>query len=152
MGISDIHIDVMKQVMIHVMPIGIRVRRKKADVLVQIESTAQRKIQLLLLVHSDKVPIDGFHGLAGGEAKDQMWVGSEFMGNYSGHERSRRIFIGLDDDFHVYWNPQLDGYSSLPSSALGVHPGYSFALSASVRITFLAGTFSLSKAISSAPD
>ena len=90
-----------KQVLIHVMPIGIWVRRKEADVLVQVESAAQGKIEFLLLMHADEVTIDSLHRVACSQAKDQVGIGPQFMGDHSGNEGRRRVFIWLDDDFHA---------------------------------------------------
>ena len=90
-GVPRINVHVAEQMMIHVIPVGVRVGREQADIFIQVERAAQGEIKLLGLVHPHQVPIDAFHRLAGCQAQDQVRVGAQLTGNDAGHQRARRL-------------------------------------------------------------
>ncbi len=99
-GVPRVHIHVAEQVVIHVMPVRIRVGREQADILVQVERAAEREIELLHLVQANEVAIDAFHRLAGRQAEDEVRISAEFAGHDPRDQRRRGFLIRLYDDFH----------------------------------------------------
>ncbi len=76
MGVGEVDIHPAKEVMIHVEAIGVFVVGGNADVFVEVETVAFRKIQAFLLVpESTSRFIDTLHRAAGGQSKDEIGFG-----------------------------------------------------------------------------
>ena len=85
-GVPRVNVHVAEQVVIHVVPVRVRVGGEQADILVEVERAAEGEIELLGLVQADEVAIDAFHGLAGRQAEDELRVGAQFAGDDAGDQ------------------------------------------------------------------
>ena len=112
----DIHFG--KQVMIHVRPVRIRIIFRKTDVLIQIERTAERKIQLTFSVHVRKNRIEILHGSSGCQSERGIGFPADLRGNQTGGKQRGLPFIGHDNHFHGSGPPLLRRCrtSSVPNS------------------------------------
>ena len=90
-----------EQVVVHVVAVGVGVGGEQADILVEVEGAAQGEVELLGLVQSDEVAIDPLHGLAGGQAQNEVRVGPEFAGDDASGQGGGGFVIRLYDDFHA---------------------------------------------------
>jgi hypothetical protein len=57
MGVPDVDVHVPEQVVLHVVTIRILVGGKQSDVLIEVKRAAQRKVEVLILVHANEVPV-----------------------------------------------------------------------------------------------
>jgi hypothetical protein len=77
--VSGVHVHMVEEVVIHVVAVGIRVGGKKANVFVEVERAAKGEIKMLFLMVADQVTVNAFHGLAGGEAENEVRIGAQFL-------------------------------------------------------------------------
>src|SRR5436305_1757352 len=80
MSVPAVDIHLTKQLTLHVVAIRVWIGRAEANVLVEIKGFAQREIEAIVLMHADQTLVNLLHGGAGGEAKNQVWIGPEFIG------------------------------------------------------------------------
>ena len=100
MRIPRLDVHMPEQMLIHVMTVGVWIGGKQADVFIQIKSAAKRKIELLFLVPADEMAINAFHGLASGQAQNEVRVGTEVMGDDARNKGRSSFVSGLYDYFH----------------------------------------------------
>ena len=81
MSISRIDIHGAKQVFIHVMPVRVWIRSNQPHIFVQVKGAAERKIELLLLVELDQMPVHALHRFARGQTQHQVGIGPQIMGH-----------------------------------------------------------------------
>jgi len=100
MRVARVHVHVPKQMVIHVMAVGIGIGWKQTDVFVEVEGAAKGKIELLLLMKAHKIAIDTFHRFARSQAEHEVRIGTQLMGDDPRNERGGRFRVRLYDDFH----------------------------------------------------
>jgi hypothetical protein len=99
MGVPRVDVHMPKEMMLHVMTIGVGVRRKQADILIEVERAAEGEIQVLILVQPDEVTVDQLHGFSGGKSEDEVRVGPQFSRHHPGDQTRGGFLVGLNDDF-----------------------------------------------------
>ena len=107
-GVPRINVHVAEQVVIHVVPIRVRVGREQADILVEVERAAEREVELLGLMDADEVAIDAFHRLAGRQAENEIRVGAQLAGDDASNQGRSGLLVRLYDYFHRP-NPPMMG-------------------------------------------
>ena len=100
MRVARINVHMMEQMVIHVVPVGIRIAGKQADVFVKVERAAQREIEFLLAMQAHELAINAFHGFSRGQSQDKVGIGTQIMSNDARDERRGSFVSGLYDYFH----------------------------------------------------
>ena len=86
MGVALVDVDLVEEMVVHVVAVGVLILRRQPDVLVQIEGLGQRKVDLALLVQLGEFGVDVLHGRAGGEAEAEFGLGVDRVGDHAGGE------------------------------------------------------------------
>jgi hypothetical protein len=76
------------------------VRRRQADVFVEVEGGDAAEIEALLAVHADQLLIEAQRGAAGGEAEHGVGFFPNDAGDDLGAEDAANVGIFADEDFH----------------------------------------------------
>jgi hypothetical protein len=97
----NIDVHAAKQVLAHVFMVGMRIGRSEADVFIEVEGHAFRKIKFLVRVQPRQLAIDALHRFAGSQTEHEPRVRSEVMGDDPGDERGGGCFGALNDNFHA---------------------------------------------------
>jgi hypothetical protein len=97
----NIDVHAPKQVLAHVFMVGMRIGRSEADVFIEVEGRASRKIKFLVRVQPRQLAIDALHRFAGSQTEHEPRVRSEVMGDDPGDERGGGCFGALNDNFHA---------------------------------------------------
>src|SRR5438034_5100202 len=101
MGVAQVHVHVPEQVLVHVVAKGVRIVRVQADVFVEVESAAERKIQALFAMHPHQQTVNRLHRASGRQTQDQMRVGPQFLCDDACHQSRGGVCVRSNNHFHV---------------------------------------------------
>ena len=100
MGVAQIDVHAMKQVFVHIEPVGVGVLRRQPHVFVQIECPDQRKIQSVVLVHARQLFVYRLHRAARGQAHHQIGLLHQRLRNECRGQGYCIFLRGSNNHFH----------------------------------------------------
>ena len=98
--IARIDVHVSEQVLVHVMPVRVRIARRQADVLVEVKGAAQGEIQSFFPLHPHQEPVNRLHRAPGRQAQHQVRIRAQFLCDDPRHQLGGCIIGWSNDDFH----------------------------------------------------